>query len=162
MIDAPTITPDLIAIPGTPQVDYRPLLDDAIGLASASKVHRKWSGADRLRLFAPPLILGQYMAFHRDGRPVGFFSWANLTEAAERGYLERTRKLQPADWNAGTGDRIWVIDGITPFGGMVHMARSVRDQLRRIVDGHGWPVRHAKWVRSFGSGSTQRIGRVKR
>jgi cytolysin-activating lysine-acyltransferase len=91
-----------------------PCFSAAIWLLGRSEVHRRWLIADIDRYITPPLILNQAWLFLREQRPVGFFSWAYLTEEAEQGLINGTRPIVAEDWNAG--DRRWSMDVIAPFG----------------------------------------------
>lgn len=135
------------------------LFNEVDSLMMHSQVHRSWDGGSRYRLILPPIVLEQYFEFRgKNDDLTGFFSWANLTEEAENGYLERFRKLQPEDWNAGDGSRIWMIDGLAPFGDVLQMVRGVRREMRKLAQIHNWPVDRFRWSRSFGSGRVKKIG----
>ena len=136
------------------------LLGNVVALLALSAVHRTWTAQDIARLVTTPVMLRQCFAFVEAGRLIGWASWANLTEEAEAGYLARTRKLQPMDWAAGDGSRIWIIDALAPWGGILSMARQIKSELRTIADQRGWPATEARWARSFGIGRVQHIGRV--
>jgi cytolysin-activating lysine-acyltransferase len=48
-------------------------------------------------------------------RPVAYMSWANLTAEVESRYVDNPDKgLSPQEWTEG--DRMWVMDWMTPFG----------------------------------------------
>ena len=48
-------------------------------------------------------------------RPVAYMSWANLTAEVESRYVDNPDEgLSPQEW--AVGDRMWVIDWMTPFG----------------------------------------------
>lgn len=136
------------------------LVGAVLGLMQRSAVHREWSVADLGRLLLPPVLLRQCLVFCRGVEVAGFFTWANLTEEAEVGYLARTRRLQPEDWNAGDHSRIWIVDGLAPFGGLPEMARAIRREMTAKAEREGWSARRAQWARSFGTGAVQRIGDV--
>lgn len=126
-------------------------LGQTIGLLAASPIHSKWSVADVARLIRTPLVLGQARLFYDNGRgPVGFVSWAYLTPKARDGFLNRTRKLNALDWNAG--DELWFIDLIAPYGHMKQIHRQLREM--------SWRTNTAHWARSYGTGKVQKIGVV--
>jgi cytolysin-activating lysine-acyltransferase len=48
-------------------------------------------------------------------RPVAYMSWANLTAAVESRYVDKPDEgFNHQEWTGG--DRMWIIDWITPFG----------------------------------------------
>jgi cytolysin-activating lysine-acyltransferase len=68
---------------------------------------------------------------HRTGQPLLYLSWANLDLAREHQYLRDPHSLRPADWNSG--QRMWFIDWIAPFGG----SRRIASMLRRKIFRNG-------------------------
>ena len=77
-----------------------------------------------------------------------------LPEEAEEGYKNRTRKIQPHDWNSG--NNLWLIDVICPFGG-TRIAIKRLDNLRKEL---GLPNR-VNFHRSKRLGSNK-VNNVKR
>ena len=133
-------------------------------MAMQTKVYRPYRLADIDRLFFPPIMLDQYYTFEDVDHVVlnGFVSWANLTEEAEAGFINRSRKLQPGDWSAGDYSRIWIIDCLAPHGGIMKMARHVSKDLRAKADAGNWPAKCARWTRTHGDSVVQHIGEGKR
>jgi cytolysin-activating lysine-acyltransferase len=107
-------------------------LHSAIHLAAHSPLHSRWSIADCYRLFLPPIHLGQIVWLTHEQRILGFASFALLSEEVEAGFAAKTRPLLPADWRSG--DRLWLVDCIAPFGHGDRTARLLRRRLR--ADGH--------------------------
>ncbi|MEK9695871.1 MAG: toxin-activating lysine-acyltransferase, partial [Candidatus Poseidoniales archaeon] len=93
-------------------------------LCTHSDTHKRWSANDLMRLFMAPILLNQYRIFYDYNRPVGFVTWALFGEDAVNAYVERTRKLQPLDFHSG--DQVWVIDLVAPFGGTREIVRAMR------------------------------------
>lgn len=57
-------------------------------------------------------------------RPVAFMSWANLTAEVESRYVNNPdERFSPQEWTGG--DRMWVIDWMTPFGHSLSFSRVV-------------------------------------
>ena len=57
-------------------------------------------------------------------RPVAYMSWANLTAEVESRYVDNPDEgLSPQEWVGG--DRMWVIDWMTPFGHSKVFRRAV-------------------------------------
>jgi cytolysin-activating lysine-acyltransferase len=75
----------------------------------------------------PALALDQAKLYMRDSFPVAYVSWAKLNEACAARYKQTPHHLAPADWKSG--DQVWLVDVITPFGG----AKEVLQDLRANV-----------------------------
>ena len=131
-------------------------------MAMRTDVYRPYRLADIDRLFVPPIMLGQYYTLEHGEFLTGFVSWANLTEEAEAGFINRSRKLQPGDWSAGDYSRIWIIDCLAPHGGIMKMARHVSADLRAKADAGNWPAKCARWTRTHGDSVVQHFGEAKR
>ena len=99
-------------------------LIDVLWLMDKAEVQGKFFIRDLKNVIYPPLELGQYELFYGPaGKPIGFCSWAFLTQEAREGFLDRTRPLAPLDWNAGT--ELWFMDFIAPYGGVREMVRQL-------------------------------------
>lgn len=85
----------------------------------------------------PPLMLGQARLFMRGDAPVGYASWALLSEDAASRWRQPPHRLALQDWNSG--EQAWLIDIFTPFGGARDMLQEVRGthlagrELRQLV-----------------------------
>ncbi|MBL4807716.1 MAG: toxin-activating lysine-acyltransferase [Rhodobacteraceae bacterium] len=90
-----------------------------------SKPHKHLFITDLEWAVEPPISLNQCFFWHRGHVPVGYASWAYLSEEAETRMLQGIRKLGPADWKSG--DRLWLMDLIVPFGGMAEAAKELRE-----------------------------------
>lgn len=77
-------------------------------LMMSSPLHKHLFIADLEWLAAPPLMLKQFRIFRHNKVPIGYASWAFVSEAAEQRLMSGACRLQPAEWNAG--DRIWLMD----------------------------------------------------
>ena len=83
----------------------------------------------------PAIDLGFYKIFHIDDIPRYGVTWAFLSEATEA-KLMRGEMLAPADWRSG--NRMWVIEIIAPYGqgtaaAVVHwLKRSLPETISRV------------------------------
>ncbi|MBF0327110.1 MAG: toxin-activating lysine-acyltransferase [Alphaproteobacteria bacterium] len=125
----------------TPQVDadtaasaaVRQLagLPDAVGqilgLVLASPAHRHLFLSDLEWLVIPPVMLQQFRLFRKDGRVVGYASWAFLSAEAETRMLKGARRIAPADWRSG--EALWLIELVAPFGGGEAMLVELREKV---------------------------------
>lgn len=77
----------------------------------------------------PAIQLGQIaFCFDGRGRPVGYATWAFLTErvAMELG-VDSTRVLHVSEWDEGS--ILWIMDFVAPMGHAMELARTVRSRL---------------------------------
>ena len=76
----------------------------------------------------PALKQRQFILASEAGRPVFYLSWANLSPEAEQRYLQQHPVCMPeSDWNSG--ERMWLLDWVAPFGHTQIMHRLLKRQL---------------------------------
>jgi cytolysin-activating lysine-acyltransferase len=75
----------------------------------------------------PALVLEQAKLYMRDTAPIAFVSWATLSDSVANRYLEGPHHLTAADWKSG--DQIWIIDMLTPFGGAAEVLKELRETV---------------------------------
>lgn len=75
-------------------------------------------------LLLPPLVSDQCKLYMKKEYPISFVSWAFLDEETEKIMLNNGGKLRPEDWNSG--DRLWLIDIVAPFGGVSNMLFDIQ------------------------------------
>lgn len=75
----------------------------------------------------PALRHKQYRIYRKGDLPVGFVTWAWLSEDVESRYAAKTSSLSPQEWQSG--NRLWLLDLVAPFGD----AKKVFSDLRGNV-----------------------------
>lgn len=109
----------------------QPSIEEALGavtwLLVRSTSHKHLFLTDFEWLVLPPIQLMQFRIFRDDKRPLGYVSWALVDAAVEQRLLQGVTKLAPKDWRSG--DRLWVVDVVAPFGG----ARKMLEELQQRV-----------------------------
>lgn len=75
----------------------------------------------------PALMLDQAKLYLKDDAPIAFVSWARLSEAAAQRYRTAPHQLTMTDWTSG--DQIWLIDVLTPFGGAQDVLKDLREKV---------------------------------
>ena len=90
-------------------------LEKVLLILSLSNRHENWNVKDIQRLVIPPLKLNQYRIYIDEEVPLCYASWAMFPKEADEGYKNKTRKIQPKDWDSG--NNLWLVDVICPFGG---------------------------------------------
>jgi len=79
-------------------------------------------------ILLPAIKHGQFILALEDDKPVFFISWAEMSAEAEARYLDQPPELMPlADWHSG--DRIWCLDWLAPFGHTFVASRLFKNVL---------------------------------
>lgn len=100
------------------------VLGAAVWLWMHSATHRDLPLHSLSAMLLPAIKQGQFMLVSEGDKPVFYLSWAMMSEDAEARYLRRHPLLMPAaDWHSG--DRLWLLDWIAPFGHSQSMRRIV-------------------------------------
>jgi cytolysin-activating lysine-acyltransferase len=110
------------------------VLGSAVWLWMHSVSHRDAPLHTLSALLLPALKRRQFILVAENAKPVFYLSWANLSEEAERRYLRSPPVCMPeADW--ASGDRMWVLDWVAPFGHTRAMSRLL---TRRLFANRCW------------------------
>jgi cytolysin-activating lysine-acyltransferase len=117
-------------------------LGAAVRVLGGSRRHLGYTVADLSVYVATPILLGQFMLFHKGAMPVAFVAWAKLSESVAAGYASGTRELTADDWQSG--DQLWFIELVAPFGHGAQVLRELRRGPFRTV--------HARSVRLYDGG----------
>ncbi len=123
---------------------------ELLGLLSRSPLHAKYGPARLRRNFEVPEKLGNMLTFRTPPGPLaGVLTWAVMSEEVEARWLLGS-PLEPSDWNSG--DRLWFIQFVAPYGGVHRMIRQVRHS----------PLfqnfKTARWGRAHAAGGFIRMG----
>jgi len=109
---------DVAAPEGTPnanQLDKLAIVGAISWLMMSTPTHKHVFVSDLEWSVMPPVALGQFFLWRRQGVPVGYATWAYLNQEAEERVRSGSLRLAPKDWKSG--DRLWLIDFVVPFGG---------------------------------------------
>lgn len=104
-----------------------PLVGPIMWLYMHTPTYKHLFMADIEWLVLPPLILNQFKLYLKDEAPVAYASWAFVSEDVEKRLATGQLRLGPGDWKSG--DRLWLIDLVAPFGG----AQEILKDLREVV-----------------------------
>jgi len=103
-------------------------LGGAVWLWLHSTSHRNMPLSGLSALLLPAIAKRQFLLASHNGQPVAYISWANLSEEAEHRYLnQHPLHMAEADWNSG--DRMWILDWVAPFGHTAATAHLILSQL---------------------------------
>lgn len=138
-----------------------PLLGPVVWLYMHTPSHKHVFVADIEWMIVPPMTLNQYKLYMKEEAPLAYASWAFVDEATEERLLSGRARLAPKDWRSG--DRLWLIDLVAPFGGAKDVLKDVRDNIfpsrpmkQLVPDADGKGVRPVEW----GSADADRNGGV--
>lgn len=135
---SPTLSDGILSQMAPPERSR--LLGDILTLMSASKTHQEYRISHFASTVLPPVQLNQFRIYHdASGAPVGFVSWALLSDDAERRLLSKTHTLREEDWNSG--DTLYFMEFIAPFG---HIRQMVTDLRQRFAGVKAHAVRFDK------------------
>ena len=99
----------------------------AVWLMTQSPVHKHLFISDLEWLLMPPIASGQFRLWRKDNMPLAFASWAFLSEETEQRMIAGQQRLAPGAWNSG--DRLWLMDLIAPFGGKEEALQELKEKV---------------------------------
>jgi len=74
-----------------------------------------------------PVGTGQPKAQQESQQPMDVVLWGLVSEEVEERLKQGVPKLRPQDWRSG--DRLWVVEVIAPFGGENEMLQNIKTQI---------------------------------
>jgi len=119
-----------IIAPGLLEQDWNEAaaLGSAIWLWMHSRQHRDAPLHTLSVLLLPAIKRRQFILAAEAGRPVFYLAWANFSREAEQRYLGNSPLCMPEqDWDSG--ERMWILDWVAPFGHTRAMSRLVLRHL---------------------------------
>ena len=103
------------------------VLGEIVWLMSQSQLHKQLFIADTEWLVMTPMLLQQFRLFYDKQKPVGVIFWASVSEEVEARLAAGTTRMRPQDWKSG--DRLWVVEAIAPFGGAEEMVKDLKAKV---------------------------------
>lgn len=100
------------------------MLGEVVWLMSQSALHKQFFIADLEWLVMTPVMLQQFRLFYDQTKPIGVAFWATVNEEVEQRLAAGTTRMRPQDWKSG--DRLWVVEVIAPFGGAEEMVKDLK------------------------------------
>jgi cytolysin-activating lysine-acyltransferase len=103
------------------------VLGEIVWLMSQSPLHKQLFISDTEWLVMTPMLLQQFRLFYDKAKPVGVIFWASVSEEVEARLAVGTTRMRPQDWKSG--DRLWVVEAIAPFGGAEEMVKDLKAKV---------------------------------
>lgn len=123
------------------------LLGEMVWLYSHSKIHQRWHIASVQQWLVPAIAHKSFRIYREKGKPVGLVTWTRLDAKTETAYVRNPASLVPDHWNSG--DRLWGLDFIAPFGHTQMIVHDLRTNL--------FPTEVGRFLRAKEGSDTLRI-----
>lgn len=107
--------------------DRMPTLGPVAWLYGRDDAKKHLTLADLDWAVQPPLILDQCRLFMKDKMPLGFISWAYVSEDVHQRLQQGNTRLEPHEWKGG--EHLWLIDIVTPFGQREEMFNDLKQNV---------------------------------
>ena len=114
-------------ISGVPPKTVATLLGEIVWLFTQSSRHQGFLLVDLEWLVMAPLMYEQLRVFYAPDRPVGVALWAYVNEAVATRLMTGNAQLAPADWQSG--NELWLVEMIAPFGGQIEMILNLKEAV---------------------------------
>ena len=118
------------------ELEKLPLLGPALWLFARDPMRRFTFVADMDWRLLPPLVLDQCKLYSREGMPWAFMTWARVSEAIDQRLRTSTPLIAPHEWKSG--DKLWLIDVVAPFGDALGIARQALKEIAGASSASVW------------------------
>jgi cytolysin-activating lysine-acyltransferase len=109
------------------QMSFSQIIGDIIFIMMKAPYYKHLFLNDLEWLVLPAVKLRQMRIFRDENMPLGYISWANISEEVENRLLEGIYRIKPNDWNSG--DRVWIIDNINLTGRNIQFLKSLQENV---------------------------------
>lgn len=101
-----------------------PIMGPALWLYARDPLKKFMFMADIDWAILPPVILDQCRLYTKDGIPFAFFTWALVGDVVDQRLRSGTPRIAPHEWQSG--QHLWLVDVVTPFGKTEEMINELR------------------------------------
>lgn len=101
-----------------------PILGPALWLYARDPIRKFMFMADIDWAVLPPVILDQCQLYTKNSIPFAFFTWATVSDAVDQRLRSGTPRIAPHEWQSG--EHLWLIDAVVPFGQIEQMIDELR------------------------------------
>jgi cytolysin-activating lysine-acyltransferase len=109
-------------------MSYERAIVDGLYMFSQSPEHIRYTISDFNRYLVYPVLHDKCRIFYEDEKPIGLVTWAWLTNEEVDAFLSTKWALDETTYQRDTGDQLWGMDFIAPFG----HTRLVMRRMRQI------------------------------
>ena len=104
-----------------------PILGPALWLYAKDPLKKFLFVGDLDWAVLPPVVLDQCRLFTKQELPCAFFTWALVNEQVASRLRAAQPKIAPHEWRSG--DEVWIIDAVAPFGRLDEMLKELRETV---------------------------------
>lgn len=102
-----------------------PIMGPALWLYARDPMKKFMFMADIDWAILPAVILDQCRLYTKEGIPFAFFTWALVNDAIDQRLRSGTPRIAPNEWQSG--EHLWLVDVVTPFGKTEEMIDELRN-----------------------------------
>lgn len=104
-----------------------PILGPAMWLYARDPMKKYLFMGDIDWALLPPIVLDQCRLYTKDGLPYAFVTWALVNDKIDARLRSAQAKLAPHEWQSG--ERVWIIDAVAPFGQLEETLKELRETV---------------------------------
>ncbi|HTH45286.1 MAG TPA: toxin-activating lysine-acyltransferase [Oxalicibacterium sp.] len=102
-----------------------PILGPALWLYARDPIKKYMFLGDLDWAVLPPVVLDQCRLFTKGGLPYAFVTWALANDHIDARFRTKESKLAPHEWK--TGEHVWIVSAVAPFGQLEETLRELRE-----------------------------------
>lgn len=126
------------------------LLKDIVDILPVCKNNYHHYGLSEIEsFFVYPILFNQQINIYENNSLKGFITYAMMDKSSERSWLTNTQIIKFHDWNSG--DNIWIIDALTPWGHGRAITTKLEDHLSKL----GHKGKTIRYKRNYANGKTR-------
>ncbi len=110
------------------------VLGEITWLMTQSPSHKGFFISDLEWMIMLPVMMQQFRLFYDKDKPIGVALYARVNDEVEERLKSGSARLRPQDWKSG--DKLWIVEIIAPFGGHEAMMTDFKQQLFKDTDVH--------------------------
>lgn len=104
-----------------------PILGPALWLYAKDPVKKFMFLGDTDWAVLPPIVLDQCRLYTKSGLPYAFVTWAFVNDTVDARLRSSQAKIAPHEWKSG--EHLWIIDAVAPFGQLEATLMELRETL---------------------------------
>lgn len=104
-----------------------PILGPAVWLYAKDPVKKFMFLGDTDWAVLPPIVLDQCRLYTKSGLPYAFVTWAFVNDQIDARLRSSQPRIAPHEWKSG--EHVWIIDVVAPFGQMEETLGELRETM---------------------------------